>query len=332
MNDGLTRARMNREDAIELVHIGDGNNSGALVESLLSNDTSLRGIPTGFKTWDDVNNVVPFGSCFIIAATTSGLKTTLALQLSRNFTEYGARCAFVSLEMTKEEIMQRRMCNLSRISMTKITNPRTMTPAEKKKVGETYKSYVNRAKKKGAVETFIHPKGEVTDDEIIFKVSSLNYKVLFIDYVGLLKGTGGDDQWRVLGDIVRKLKLWAVANNKIVVILAQLDNTTNAIRYSRAMQEHANLMWSWNRDQKAKETHILSIKQDKARNQRDFPFHLKEEADFMTICDLPTGHEVPSATQPPSDSSGRGGRGRPPAKEKPPTKRDDSYLDDIQIS
>ena len=175
INDGLIKARMNKEDGVELVHIGEGNNSAALVKALLTNNTALRGIPTGFKVWDDINSVVPFGSCFIVAATTSGLKTTLALQLCRNFVEQGARCAYVSLEMTKDEIMQRRLSNLSRVSMTKITNPARMTNSEKKKVADAYTAYSDRNKKKKAVETFFHPKGEITDDEVIFKISSLNY-------------------------------------------------------------------------------------------------------------------------------------------------------------
>lgn len=88
------------------------------------------------------------------------------------------------------------------------------------------------------------------------------------------------------------------------------------------MQEHANLMWSWNRDQKAKETHILSIRQDKARNQRDFPFHLKEEAEFMTICDLPSGAEVPMEQSKPV--------GRQYEKKvNKNIKQDDDYLKDI---
>lgn len=295
MNNCLTKVMLNREEAFDFLHLGEGDNSKAFIKQILTEDASMRGIPTGFKVWDDINGVVPFGSAFIIAATTGGLKTTLALQLCRNFAEAGARCCYVSLEMPKREITQRRLSNLSHVSMTKVTNPNRLTKAEMDKITQASEAYSKRIKRKGGLETFMCSKGEVTDDEVLFKVSSLNYKVVFIDYVGLLKGTGAEDQWRVLGDMVRKFKIWAVANDKIIVVLAQLDSNTNAIRYSRAMQEHANLMWSWNRDQKAKEIHIISIRQDKARNQRDFPFQLMENADIMTITDVPSGHEPPKA-------------------------------------
>jgi hypothetical protein len=78
----------------------------------------------------------------------------------------------------------------------------------------------------------------------------------------------------------------------VVIVLAQLKDD-GKVKYSGAIRENSNNLWAFIRDEKSKETGILTIIQQKARNQVDFPFELMERYDIMTVCDVPDDYEPP---------------------------------------
>jgi hypothetical protein len=57
------------------------------------------------------------------------------------------------------------------------------------------------------------------------------------------------------------------------------------IRYSKGLKEHASNFWSWVYGEENRESHILPVKQQKARNQKAFDFFLRENFDTMTVTD-----------------------------------------------
>jgi hypothetical protein len=101
----------------------------------------------------------------------------------------------------------------------------------------------------------------------------------------LLKGVGGDDQWRQLGNAARFGKVFASNNNCLVVMCAQLSEE-GAIRYSKAIKDHSDNMWSWVYNKEAQESHVIWIHQQKSRNQKAHSFGLVESFETMTIRDL----------------------------------------------
>ena len=113
--------------------------------------------------------------------------------------------------------------------------------------------------------------------------------VVFIDYVGLLKGMDGEDQWRQLGRSAREAKLWAEKHQKIVVLLAQLSDD-GVIRYSRAIREHSDNAWFWTCSEEDRKEGLITVKQAKARNQRAFDMVLEADFAHMSITD---SHRVP---------------------------------------
>ena len=116
-----------------------------------------------------------------------------------------------------------------------------------------------------------------------------NYDVIIIDYLGLLKGVDGDDQWRKLSEAARFCKMFAADNNIQIIALAQVDKE-GEVRYSKGMLEHANNSFSWVCGKKERERGIIEVEQKKARMAEPFPFYLRMDFATMSIRDL-SDHE-----------------------------------------
>ena len=100
--------------------------------------------------------------------------------------------------------------------------------------------------------------------------------VVYIDYVNMFADAQQDPEklWFWLGKIAYIYKSFAIANNCVVVLLAQLDEKTRAIRYSRMIKEHADFLWTWTYGEEERETNIVEVEQDKARHGARYPFKL----------------------------------------------------------
>lgn len=273
----------------EIITLGGKNsNSDKLVESILANKKQ-EVIPTGFWAFDERNGGILPGSLFVIAATTGGGKSTLISQMAKNFATSGHRCNIVPLEMTKKECLARIMANVSGIDVRKFLYLK-LTEREVKKFRQKWEKFNNEVNRLGGKFRIFEPEEDLSIEEILTVLKPYNDDVIMIDYIGLLKGTDGDDNWRTLGRVARYAKVWAKSNNKIVVLAAQLSDE-GAIRYSRAIKEHSNLMWTWTYGDENRETGIIDIVQQKARNQEAFDFQLGHNFSTMRMYDLDDNSE-----------------------------------------
>lgn len=79
----------------------------------------LSGLPTGFPDLDRRLNGLKSGEVYIIAARPNMGKTSWALQVARSIAESGTPAVIFSLEMSKEQIMIRLLCQEARIDAQK---------------------------------------------------------------------------------------------------------------------------------------------------------------------------------------------------------------------
>ena len=89
-------------------------------ETLQSDPESFQGIPTGFKRLDKVTHGLQPGALIVLAARPGMGKTSLAMNMVENASlNAGKVCAVFSLEMPRQEIIQRLLCSYANVSMSK---------------------------------------------------------------------------------------------------------------------------------------------------------------------------------------------------------------------
>lgn len=286
-SDALTKARARGDAKTQLHHIGKNNNSTGIVKEMLYGK-SKPSVPTGFRAFDERNGGILLGSLWTIGANTGGGKTAMAVNVLRNMTEFAAEdCCIVPLEMTATQTMDRLMGILTGLEVNKISQKK-LSSGEKKVVKDTYRQYVATLKQNNTRYTIYEPEEDVSIEEVLLTLKPHGYKVILIDYISLLKGADGDDQWRQLGNIARFAKVFAKNNNCIVVLLCQVSEE-GKIRYAQAIAEHSNNAWIWTMPGEESETSIMDIRQIKARNQHRFNFQLLSNNLTMRISDLDEG-------------------------------------------
>ena len=258
-------------------------------------------VRSGFRDFDLVNGGFLPGSLVVLAATTGGGKSAMSVQLALNMVKTGHNVCIVPLEMSTKEVLSRAVSNISDITVGKYLYP----PLNDNKPPLTKKEIQRTKDRWGAFEKLLvslksslriyEPEADLTMDELLTVLQPHNDTVVIVDYISLLRGVDGDDSWRQLGNAARLAKIWARNNKRVVILIAQLSEQ-GAIKYSRTIKEHADNMWSWIYTEENKETGILEITQQKARNQREFNFQLGHDFSVMKLFDLdvsPVNDEQP---------------------------------------
>ena len=289
--DSLVSSLLNTTTKVAIANVAEDDqlvmgvqsNSKKFLDNVL-NKGKLDAVPTGFYTFDERNLGLLYGSLVTIAATSGGGKSLMAVQLGINIARAGKRVRLVPLEMTKEECYARVISNISGITMRKIMNGK-LTDNERAKINKKWKAFEKECKKLGGRFTIWDPEEDLTMEDVLNISKPYNDDVIIIDYIGLLSGVDGDDAWQALGRVARYAKIWAKNNKKIVVLAAQLSED-GQIRYSKAIREHSNLMWTWTYGDENRESGVIDIVQQKARNQDPFDFQLGIDMSKMKMFDL----------------------------------------------
>lgn len=281
--DGVHKARLKNAENEKVVSF-QKKSSIKIVKRVLKGKT-YNFMPTGIKSFDATNMGWPQTGLVVLAGTTGGGKSTLAQTIANNMAVRGVKTCYVPLEMDEDEMTQRQLAHLSKMSLSKIIDPKQMSPNEKKEVLISYKQFNKKLLRVGGSLDFVVPEEDLTAEELLYSLKPKGYQMIVIDYISLLAGVDGDDQWRALSNVARFSKIFAKQNKVCIVLLAQLSEQ-GALRYSKGIKEHANVMWHWIYDDTSFMTNIVMIEQDKCRMGKRFKFPLHVDFDTMTFRDL----------------------------------------------
>ncbi len=295
--EDLNRARVKSDTRQEVFHLGKGFNMFPIVEDILE-PTEEDYLPTGFKAFDEQNAGISYGSLMVLAGSTSGGKTLLAIQLLLNMAKYEP-CVYVPLEMTEKESMQRILANIGDVSILDMRMNK-LTEKEKARVRRRIKRFSEKLAEDDSRYSIMSPEDDMRIDEILLLLKPYGYRVVVIDYISLLKGVDGDDSWKQLGAVARFCKIYAKKHNIIIILLAQA-NEEGGVRYAKSIFEHANNAWSWVANSTTREAGIMPIKQVKARNQILFDFTLGVDIHKMQVFDVDS--ESVSYSESPEDDA-----------------------------
>ncbi|CZR99090.1 Replicative DNA helicase [Clostridioides difficile] len=228
-----------------------------MIEKLYTNKSDVTGITTGFKDLNKKINGLQRTDLILIAARPAMGKTAFSLNLVQNAALKGdASVAVFSLEMSKEQLVQRMLSSQSNVELKKIKTG-TLNDNDWPRIIDAM-AVLSDAK--------IH-----IDDTPGIKISELRSKcrklkiekgldLVLIDYLQLMEGEGNNEsRQQEISKISRSLKILAKELNCPVVALSQLSRAPEQradhrpmlsdLRESGAIEQDADIVMFLYRDE-----------------------------------------------------------------------------------
>ena len=192
-----------------------------MIEKLCTEKSEVTGITTGFKDLNKKINGLQRTDLILIAARPAMGKTAFSLNLVQNAALKGAASVAVfSLEMSKEQLVQRMLSSQSHVDLKKIKTG-TLDENDWPRIVDSMAVLSN-------VNIFIDDTPGIKISEMRSKCRKLKMEkgldLILIDYLQLMEGEGGNEsRQQEIAKISRSLKIIAKELNCPVVALSQLS-------------------------------------------------------------------------------------------------------------
>ncbi|MDR3168254.1 MAG: DnaB-like helicase C-terminal domain-containing protein [Candidatus Peribacteria bacterium] len=156
----------------------------------------------------------------MIAARPSVGKTLFALNLALKQVQMGFKVAFFSMEMDNKEIVQRILARNSGLRLRAFRN-KIEDNEKMEKVGKAMEELEVQLKTLYLFDN-IYYKSKI-ERKIRRLKAKVNIDLVYIDYLGLIKGKANENKYQVVSEISRDLKQLARELKITIVCLAQLN-------------------------------------------------------------------------------------------------------------
>lgn len=279
--DAVGKSMHVKSNADCFTHYGKNANNSKLTKAALHEDNSAQILRTNIAPFDEQAGGFSLGSLVLLGAPSGCGKSLVAGALAANMAENGYKVSLTPLEMSAAEMHNRIMAKITRYPLKKIRLQQLAT-GEKADAEAKMDAWNEKVASKGGRLTIYKPPGDVTIQELLAATAAFKSDVKIIDYVGLLAGADGDEQWKELGKIARFCKIHAEAENCVVILLVQV-NEDGKVKYSSAMAEHATNALLWSNIKEIKESGMTYVVQLKSRNSSAEPFRMRQLHEFMDI-------------------------------------------------
>jgi replicative DNA helicase len=195
------------------------------IERLYENKTSVTGMPTGFKKLNELTSGFQPSDLVIIAGRPSMGKTALALNVALNAArETGQAVAVFSLEMSKEQLVQRMLCSEARVDSSKLRGGYLRE--------SDWPKLTKAASTLSESSIFIDDTPAISILEMRAKARRLKKEqklgMVVVDYLQLMRSDNSESREREVSDISRSLKALAKELKVPVVALSQLNRGVEA--------------------------------------------------------------------------------------------------------
>lgn len=195
------------------------------IEQLYTSKGGLTGVGTGFKDFDRLTSGLQPSDLILIAARPSMGKTALCLNMAQYIAiRQQMPVAFFSLEMSKEQLVQRMLCAEAPVDSQRLRCGEL--------VEDDWRKLVAAADRLSAAPIFIDDSPGLSVMEMRAKARRLklehDLRVVFIDYLQLIQGglSGrSENRQQEISEISRALKSLARELNVPVVALSQLSRS-----------------------------------------------------------------------------------------------------------
>jgi replicative DNA helicase len=202
------------------------------IDELHKDRGKLRGVPTGFREVDSLLAGLQKSDLIILAARPSVGKTSFALDILRQIGVHAkVPVGFFSLEMSKEQLVDRMICAQANVDLWKLRTGRLSDrdddfPRIGQALGELSEApiYIDDAPGLNIMQLRTKARRLKTEHGL---------GAIIVDYLQLMEGRGkggSDNRVQEVSEISRGLKMIAKELNVPVLALAQLSRTVEQIK------------------------------------------------------------------------------------------------------
>jgi replicative DNA helicase len=181
----------------------------------------LSHVNTGFPALDELLGGLQRSDMIILAARPSLGKSSLALSIARNAAlEQGAQVALFSLEMSKEQLVQRLLSSEAAVDSKRV-RLRQYTPAQERRV-------MDSTGRLSGASIYIDDSPALRVVEMRSKARRLHYErgidLIIVDYLQLIRGDSrAENKVQEITEISRSLKALARELNAPLIAVSQLS-------------------------------------------------------------------------------------------------------------
>jgi replicative DNA helicase len=220
------------------------------IDRLYQNKAHVTGIPTGYTDFDIKTAGLQPSDLIVIAGRPSMGKSSFAI----NIIEHAAiiekiPVAFFSLEMSKEQLVQRLLCSHARVDANKVRTGFLST--------SDWPSLTSAAGKLSEAPIFIDDTASISALELRAKARRLkshhNIQLIVVDYLQLMRGSASiENRQQEISEISRSLKALAKELNVPVIAISQLSRAVESrtdhrpqlsdLRESGAIEQDADVV------------------------------------------------------------------------------------------
>jgi replicative DNA helicase len=195
------------------------------IDELHKDKDKLRGVPTGFKELDNVLAGLQPSDLIIIAARPSVGKTSLALNIAEHVAGgEGISVALFSLEMSKEQLVDRLLASEAKIDSWKLRTG-NLDDSDFPKIGKAMATL-------SEAPFFIDDSPLINVLEMRTKARRLQSEkglgLIIVDYLQLMQGRNSENRVQEISEISRSLKGLARELSVPIIALSQLSRAVEA--------------------------------------------------------------------------------------------------------
>ncbi len=209
-------------------------------ECRVQGQVPMEGVPTGFKTLDNMTLGLKPGDLAILGAQTGHGKTAFALNVARSACiENPNNILYINTEMSKEQIARRWGSILSSVALYQIQSG-SLTNEQQDTVVSAYN---NLLRKSGFYPASI-PNLTPQKLDVLARRAKIqrNVKLVILDYVGRMEKILPDmKEWQVLEQIIKSMKVLAQNLQIACLVLVQL-NPDGTLQGAKRMENECDLM------------------------------------------------------------------------------------------
>jgi replicative DNA helicase len=221
------------------------------VEQLYEREELITGVPTGFEDLDKLTSGLQASDLIIIAGRPSMGKTAFCLNIIEQASLHPRKptpTVIFSLEMSKEQLVQRLLCSVARIDANRVRTGRL--------AHSEFPTLISAAGVISDAPIYIDDTPSISILELRAKARRLKAEkqigLIVVDYLQLMQGTSTENRQQEISEISRSLKALAKELNIPVIALSQLNRSLESrtdkrpvladLRESGAIEQDADVI------------------------------------------------------------------------------------------